>query len=67
MVTRTDATPAPKTSGVYTLSGYAVSVTLKLRRDGKDLKTLPISGAKSDPDALAAKIAAAIEDAVPGL
>lgn len=54
-------------SGVYTLSGDAVSLTLKLRKDGKDLKTLTLSGSKADPAALAGKIAAAIEDAVPGL
>ena len=44
-----------------------MSLTLKLRRDGKDLKTLTLSGSKADPAALAGKIAAAIAGAVQGL
>jgi WD40 repeat protein len=54
-------------SGIYTITADQVQVTMKLRRDGQVLKTLTLSGARSDQPALVARIAAAIEEAVRGM
>jgi len=47
-------------SGTYTIQGYSVKVRLVLSQDDKTVATLYVEGSKRDPDALAARITAAI-------
>ena len=67
MPTVSDATSMPdavKAEGTYTVAGSDVSVTIKLRRNGNLLATLPVTGKRTDVPALADAIAKAIVDAV---